>query len=133
MKTGDVLHVGQLEGYRHASYGMKKCCRERSSGYGVAVGSLRLRANSGYYSAPLVHICGQRKVEYFIVMSPDWLSFQHEDPKTISRLIRFRLRLLSQLLNNRVGQCVQAVWNTLAKIRLRHPAWEYTCVRKFVI
>ena len=31
-ETGDVLYLGLREGYRHTSYGTRKCCRERSNG-----------------------------------------------------------------------------------------------------
>ena len=38
-ETGDLLHVGLREGYRHTSYGLKAVLRERSSGYGGTFGN----------------------------------------------------------------------------------------------
>ena len=66
-ETGDLLHVGLREGFRHTSYGTKEVLPGTIERVQRHFRELRVRADSGYYSQALVDICEQREVEYFIV------------------------------------------------------------------
>ena len=58
-ETGDMLHVGLREGYRHTSYGMKEVLPGTIERVPRSFQESRLRADSGYYSEALSNICEQ--------------------------------------------------------------------------
>ena len=66
-ETGDVLYLGLREGYRHTSYGTKEVLPGTIERVSKHFRTVRMRADSGYYSQALVKICEQRGVEFFIV------------------------------------------------------------------
>ena len=66
-ETGDVLYQGLREGNTYTSAGTTKVLPgtiERVSRY---FGSVRMRADSGFYDQRIVKICAEREVEFFIV------------------------------------------------------------------
>ena len=105
-ETGDVLYQGLREGNTYTSAGTTEVLPgtiERVSRY---FGSVRMRADSGFYDQRIVKICAEREVEFFIVAEqrrnllkavhaiPDseWKSFEHKQMERGGRSGRRRQR-----------------------------------------